>query len=68
MTPLNGSGDVGGMDYEMLTQAFVQALRIVAPELRTNVSADVDKDGLIRFIVQENRSAQRMYGRGLLEV
>lgn len=68
VTPLNGSENVGGMDYEMLTQAFVQALRIVAPELRTNVSADVDKDGLIRFMVQENRSAQRMYGRGLLEV
>ena len=56
-----------GIDYDKLTNAFVTALRIVAPELRANVKGEVDKDGLIRFIVDENRSSMYMSGRGLFE-
>ena len=56
-----------GIDYDKLTQAFITALRTVAPELATNVKAEPDKDGLIRFMVDENRSAMYMHGKGLFE-
>ena len=56
-----------GIDYDKLTNAFVTALRIVAPELRANIKGEVDKDGLIRFLVDENRSSMYMSGRGLFE-
>lgn len=56
-----------GIDYDKLTQAFVSALRTVAPEFTTRVKAEVDKDGLIRFLVDENRSSMYMSGRGLFE-
>ena len=56
-----------GIDYDKLTQAFVSALRTVAPEFATNVKAVVDKDGLVRFLVEENRSNMYMYGKGLFE-
>lgn len=56
-----------GIDYDKLTQAFVSALRTVAPEFTTRVKAEVDKDGLIRFLVDENRSSVYMSGRGLFE-
>lgn len=56
-----------GIDYDRLTQAFVVALRTVAPELATNVNAEVDKDGLVRFLVKENRNRMYMSGRGLFE-
>ena len=56
-----------GIDYDKLTQAFITALRTVAPELRANIKGEVDKDGLIRFIVDENRSSMYMSGRGLFE-
>ena len=56
-----------GIDYDKLTQAFITALRTVAPELATNVKAEPDKDGLIRFLVDENRSAMYMHGKGLFE-
>ena len=61
--PLNNVG----IDYDKLTQAFITALRTVAPELATNVKAEPDKDGLIRFLVDENRSAMYMHGKGLFE-
>ena len=61
--PLNNVG----IDYDKLTQAFVSALRTVAPEFATNVKAVVDKDGLVRFLVEENRSNMYMYGKGLFE-
>lgn len=56
-----------GIDYDKLTNAFVLALRTVAPEFTTRVKAEVDKDGLIRFLVDENRSSMYMSGRGLFE-
>ena len=56
-----------GIDYDKLTQAFITALRTVAPELATNVKAEPDKDGIIRFLVEENRSAMYMHGKGLFE-
>ena len=61
--PLNNVG----IDYDKLTQSFVAALRTVAPEFATNVKAVVDKDGLVRFLVEENRSSMYMYGKGLFE-
>ena len=60
--PLNN-----GIDYDKLTQAFVVALRTVAPELATNVNAEVDKDGLVRFLVKENRNRMYISGKGLFE-
>lgn len=61
--PLNNVG----IDYDKLTQAFITALRTVAPELKSNVKAEPDKDGFIRFLVEENRSAMYMHGKGLFE-
>ena len=56
-----------GIDYDKLTNAFVSALRTVAPEFATTIKAVPDKDGLIRFLVDENRSSVYMSGRGLFE-
>ncbi len=61
--PLNNVG----IDYDKLTQSFISALRTVAPELATNVKAEPDKEGLIRFFVEENRSSMYMSGKGLFE-
>ena len=67
VTPLTGNNAVG-IDYDRLMEVFVAALRLVAPELRTTVQGEVDRDALVRFLVQENRSSQYMYGKGLLEL
>ena len=66
VTPLNG--DAVGIDYERLMEVFVAALRLVAPEFKTQLAAELDTDGLIRFLVKENRSSQYMTGKGLLEL
>lgn len=62
VTPLSG-----GIDYERLTEAFVVALRLVAPELRTVVEGDVDPDRLIKLTVRANREARMSRGKGLYE-
>ena len=63
-----GSMSTGGMmDYSQITGAMIEALRTVAPELRSNVTASADADGLIRLIVEADRDARRMSGRGLIE-
>ena len=67
VTPLSGESSVG-IDYDRLMETFVAALRLVAPELRTTVQGEVDRDALVRFLVKENRSSQYMYGKGLLEL
>lgn len=64
VTPL----DNATFDFDRLTEAFITALRVVAPELTTNVVVDEDRDSLVRVMVQENRNAKRMTGRGLFEV
>ena len=65
VTPLGNSSVI---DYERMTECFVAALRLVAPELKTTVQGDIDRDALVRFLVKENRSSQYMYGKGLLEL
>lgn len=67
VTPLNGESAVG-IDYDRLMETFVAALRLVAPELRTTVQGEVDRDAMVRFLVKENRSSQYMYGKGLFEL
>lgn len=62
VTPLSG-----GIDYERLTEAFVVALRLVAPELRTVVEGDVDLDRLIKLTVKADREARMSRGKGLYE-
>lgn len=62
VTPLSG-----GIDYERLTEAFVVALRLVAPEIRTVVSGELDTDNLIRFTVKADREARMSRGKGLYE-
>lgn len=62
VTPLSG-----GIDYERLTEAFVVALRLVAPELRTVVEGDVDPDRLIKLTVRADREARMSRGKGLYE-
>lgn len=62
VTPLSG-----GIDYERLTEAFVVALRLVAPELRTVVEGDLDPDRLIKLTVKADREARMSRGKGLYE-
>lgn len=62
VTPLSG-----GIDYERLTEAFVVALRLVAPELRTVVEGDLDLDRLIKLTVRADREARMSRGKGLYE-
>ena len=63
VVPLNQAG----VDYERMTEAFVTALRLVAPELRTVVSGELDTDNLIRFTVKADREARMSRGKGLYE-
>lgn len=63
VVPLNQAG----VDYERMTEAFVTALRLVAPELRTVVSGEIDTDNLIRFTVKADREARMSRGKGLYE-
>lgn len=62
VTPLSG-----GIDYERMTEAFVVALRLVAPELRTVVEGDLDPDRLIKLTVRADREARMSRGKGLYE-
>lgn len=62
VTPLSG-----GIDYERMTEAFVVALRLVAPELRTVVEGDIDPDRLIKLTVRADREARMSRGKGLYE-
>lgn len=62
VTPLSG-----GIDYERMTEAFVVALRLVAPEIRTVVEGDVDPDRLIKLTVRADREARMSRGKGLYE-
>lgn len=64
VTPL----DNAALDYDRLTEAFVTALRLVAPELATNVVVEEDKDNLIRVLKRENAQAVKMNGKGLFAV
>ena len=64
VTPLNGAI----MDYEKLTECFVTALRLVAPELQANVSVQADTNSLIRVLKKQNKESFNAYGRGILEV
>ena len=59
--PLDGNG----IDYDKLTEAFINALRIVAPEFATNVNVEGDTDNLVKVMVKANREAVNMNGRGL---
>ena len=62
VTPL----DKASMDYDKLTEAFVTALKIVAPDFATRFSVDFDKDNLIKVIVEENEAYKDSTGRGLV--
>ena len=64
VTPLDNASS----DYSRLTEAFVNALRMVAPELAPNITVEGDVDNIIRATVKANRNARRMTGRGLYEV
>jgi hypothetical protein len=63
VVPLNQAG----VDYERMTEAFVTALRLVAPELRTVIEGDVDPDRLIKLTVRADREARMSRGKGLYE-
>ena len=54
--------------YNGLIDIIVQALRIVAPELATNVNIDGNKDRIVDITVQANRDYQRMTGASLYGV
>lgn len=64
VTPL----DNASIDYSRLTEAFVNALRMVAPEMAANVVVEGNRDGIVDVVVKANRNAKRMTGRTLFEV
>jgi len=54
-----------GIDYNKLTEAFVQALRMVAPELATNVRIEGNRDALVDIMIEENNKSINSTGRAL---
>lgn len=63
VTPL----DNASIDYTRLTEAFVAALRMVAPEMASKVVVESDTDSLVRVLVKQNSDNYKMTGRGLFE-
>lgn len=64
VVPLNQAG----IDYERMTESFITALRLVAPELRTIAEGEIDTDGLVKFLVRRDREARMSFGgKGLFE-
>jgi hypothetical protein len=58
--PLNNN-----LTKEDLTDAFVEALRIMAPMLATNVTVDANADGIVKYMVKANKESMYMNGKGL---
>lgn len=58
--PLNNN-----LTKEDLTDAFVEALRIMAPALATNVTVDANADGIVKYMVKANKESMYMNGKGL---
>ena len=58
--PLNNN-----LTKEDLTEAFVEALRIMAPALATNVTVDANADGIVKYMVKANKESMYMNGKGL---
>lgn len=64
VSPLDNSE----FDFDRLTEAFVTALRIVAPELSSNVVVEGDRDNLVRVLVSEDKQKRKQSGKGLFEI
>ena len=63
---VNGSvGIGGGITYDLLTQAIVDALTIMAPELQSNINLQADTTGIVKAVVKANRDAVNRNGRGI---
>lgn len=52
-------------DYDKLTDAFIHALREVAPELTTNIRVEGNRDRIVDIVVEENQNNLMMTGEGL---
>lgn len=59
--PLNNN-----LTKEDLTEAFVEALRIMAPALATNVTVDANADGIVDLLVKANNESLKSTGRSVL--
>ena len=55
----------GQIDYNKLTDAFVTALRMVAPEMATNVRVDGNTDRIVDIMIEENEKSINSTGRAL---
>lgn len=64
VTPL----DSATIDYTRITEAFITALRTVAPEMAANVVVDANKDSIVDVWVEANRRTRKKTGRGLAEI
>jgi hypothetical protein len=53
------------IDYGKLTDAFVQALRMVAPEMATNVRIEGNTDRIVDVLLEENEKSIYSTGRAL---
>ena len=56
-----------GIDYGKLTEAFISALRAVAPELATNVRIEGNRDRIVDVLLEENEKSIFSTGRALFE-
>lgn len=59
--PLNNN-----LTKEDLTEAFVEALKIMAPALATNVTVDANADGIVDLLVKANNESLKSTGRSVL--
>lgn len=55
----------GQIDYNKLTDAFVTALRMVAPEMATNVRVEGNTDRIVDVLIEENEKSLYSSGRAL---
>lgn len=61
VTPLNNT-----LTKEDITQAFIDALRVMAPALATNVVVDANADGIVDLLVKANNESLKSTGRSVL--
>lgn len=61
VTPLNNS-----LTKEDLTDAFIEALRVMAPVLATNVTVDANADGIVDLLVKANNESLKATGKSVL--
>ena len=55
----------GQIDYNKLTEAFIAALHVVAPEFKNNFRIDGNRDRIVDIVLEENEKSINSTGRAL---